>query len=109
VTSIEQHLYTASGAPLLHYTIDRSPLLLKTSRTIGFDGVVSAAMSKDEFTNAITALDLTRADTAEVLHVSLRSVYSYLSGEFPVPDLIAATVRLMVEGVISTDDLRDAA
>jgi hypothetical protein len=33
----------------------------------------------------------------------------YLSGECPIPDLVAAALRLMADGTINPDDLKNAA
>jgi hypothetical protein len=66
-------------------------------------------MNPTEFRDAPDTLGLTRARAAEALHISLRTVYSHLSGETPIPALTAAVLRLMVDGRINPSELVDAA
>jgi hypothetical protein len=55
--------------------------------------------------DTITDLGWTRAQAATTLAMSERQVYYWISGETPVPTMIAAVLKLLREGRIAVEDL----
>jgi DNA-binding transcriptional regulator YiaG len=63
-------------------------------------------MTPDEFEAALTKLDITKNDFARLINVGGRQIRHWLSGQFPVPKLVALFVRLMIATKTKPDTIQ---
>jgi hypothetical protein len=62
-------------------------------------------MTAHEFRSRIQALGVTRASAAVMLRTSERTLYGWLAGSSPIPDLAVVILDLLRQGRIAPIDL----